>query len=187
MDLLLSCAWEYGEGEEVRPISLYLDLDGVILRRTGRTEFNGRTEFDVAPGAMEFLAWAVDNFDCHWLTARSHDGTYDEIERAFRLAIPTTNMAAETKALIRSIAPALWGAEKASGIDLSGDFTGLDDDPDAGSVVALEAVGAYSRLIVASTEKCRGDLVRFRDVLTRSTFKHPLRVIKIYEEFSNER
>ncbi len=86
-------------------IDLYLDLDGVILRRTGNTEFNGRVEFDVAPGAMEFLLWAVANFHCYWLTSRSHDGSIEEIERAFRFAIPTNNMAAETRNLIRSICP----------------------------------------------------------------------------------
>jgi hypothetical protein len=171
----------------MRPINLYLDLDGVILRRTGRTEFNGRTEFDVAPGAMEFLSWAVDNFDCRWLTVRSHDGTYDEIERAFRLAIPTTNMAAETKDLIRSVTPALWGAEKVSGIDLSSDFYWVDDDPDQASVDALEAAGRSSRLIVASTDERPDDLTRVRDALARATFNHLLRIIRIYEEFSNER
>jgi hypothetical protein len=148
---------------------LYLDLDGVILRRTGRTEFNGRTEFDVAPGAMEFMLWAVDNFDCHWLTSRSHDGTYDEIERAFRFAIPTTNMAAETKGLIRSIKPALWDAEKASGIDLASDFYWVDDDPDVGSVAVLEAAGKSSRLILASTDERPDDLTRVWDVLARAT------------------
>jgi hypothetical protein len=150
-------------------INLYLDLDGVILRRTGRAEFNGRTEFDVAPGAMEFLAWAVENFDCHWLTSRSHDGTYEEIERAFRFAIPTTNIAAETKDLIRSIKPASWRAAKTSGIDLTSDFYWVDDDPDGASVAALAAVGASSRLIVASTDERPDGLARVKDVLTRAT------------------
>ena len=166
MDLLLSRPCEYGEGKEVKPIKLYLDLDGVILRRTGRAEFNGRTEFDVAPGAMEFLSWAVEDFDCYWLTSRSHDGTYDEIERAFRLAIPTTNMAAETKDLIRSITPVPWGAEKAGGIDLSSDFYWVDDDPDGVSVDSLEVAGKSSRLIVASTDERPDDLTRVLEAMT---------------------
>jgi hypothetical protein len=32
-------------------ISLYLDIDGVLLRRTSRREFNDRTEFEIATGA----------------------------------------------------------------------------------------------------------------------------------------
>ena len=77
-------------------IDLYLDLDGVILRRTGR---GGRLAFEVAPGAMEFLSWATENFTCYWLTSRSHDGSIDGIERAFRFAIPTANMVSDVSAL----------------------------------------------------------------------------------------
>ena len=146
-------------------IDLYLDLDGVIIRRTGNTEFNGRVEFDVAPGTMDFLSWAVENFHCYWLTSRSHDGTYDEIERAFRFAIPTTNMAVETKNLIRAIRPAPWGVEKVSGINLSRDFYWIDDNPDSGSVTALEAAGKSSRLIIGSTDRCPDDLERVGELL----------------------
>ncbi len=157
-------------------IDLYLDLDGVILRRTGNTEFNGRVEFDVAPGAMDFLSWAVENFHCYWLTSRSHDGTYDEIDRAFRFAIPTNNMAAETKKLIRAIRPAPWGVEKVSGIDLSRDFYWIDDNPDSASVAALEAAGKSSRLISASTDRCPDDLERVKELLEMAT-SNQVRVI----------
>jgi hypothetical protein len=150
-------------------IDLYLDLDGVILRRTGNTEFNGRVEFDVAPGAMEFLSWGVTNFQCYWLTSRSHDGTYDEIERAFRFAVPTNNMAPETRNLIRAIRPAQWGVEKVSGIGLTRDFYYVDDNPDSGSVAALKAAGKSSRLINASTDQHPDDLERVRKLLERAT------------------
>ena len=151
----------------MKPIDLYLDLDGVILRRTGRTEFGGRTEFEVAPGGIDFLSWAIENFNCHWLTSRSHDGTYDEIERAFRFAILTTSMAVETKALIRAICPAPWGAEKVSGIDLSRDFYYVDDNPDSGSVAAPGAAGKSSRLTVASTDQ-RPDVSTIKQNLSQS-------------------
>ena len=150
-------------------IDLYLDLDGVILRRTGNTEFNGRIEFDVAPGAMEFLSWAVANFNCYWLTSRSHDGSYDEIDRAFRFAIPTNNTPTETRDLIRAIRPAQWGVEKVSGIDLSRDFYYVDDNPDGTTVAALEAAGLSSRLIVASTDQRPDDLERVRKLLEKAT------------------
>ena len=150
-------------------IDLYLDLDGVILRRTGNTEFNGRVEFDVAPGAMDFLSWVVDNFHCYWLTSRSHDGTHDEIERAFRFATPTNNLAAETRNLIRAIQPTRWGVEKVSGIDLSRDFFWLDDNPDSASVAALEAAGLSSQLIIASTDQRPDDLERVRNLLASAT------------------
>ena len=143
-------------------IDLFLDLDGVILRRTDRAMFNGRVEFDVAPSAIEFLSWAINNFHCYWLTSRSHDGTFDEIERAFRFAIPTTNMATETKKLIRAIRPAKWGVEKVSGIDLSRDFFWIDDNPDSASVAALEAAGKSSRLISVSRDQRSDQTVRVK-------------------------
>jgi hypothetical protein len=151
-------------------IDLYLDLDGVILRRTGNAEFNGRVEFDVAPDAMDFLSWTVASFNCYWLTSRSHDGTYDEIERAFRFAIPTNNIPTETRSLIRAIRPARWGVEKVSGIDLSRDFYWIDDNPDSGSVAALEVAGKSSRLIIASTDQRPDDLERVRKLLAKAIF-----------------
>jgi hypothetical protein len=149
---------------------LYLDLGGVILRRTGRSEFGGRLKFDVARGALEFLSWATQNFTCYWLTSRSHDGNIDEIERAFRFAISTTNLAAETRDLIRAVRPAPWGAEKISGIDLARDFYWVDDNPDSGSVAALEAAGKSSRLIITSTDQRPDDLERVRNLLEKATF-----------------
>jgi hypothetical protein len=143
-------------------IDLYLDLDGVILRRTGRIEFGGKTGFDVAPGAIKFLAWAVDHFNCYWLTSRSHDGEYSEIERAFRFAIPTNTIPDETKELIRAIRPAPWGTAKVEGIDLSRPFFWLDDNPDQASVDALEEAGLRDRLVITSVDQRLDDLARVR-------------------------
>jgi hypothetical protein len=151
-----------GDGSYMKPIDLYLDLDGVILRRTGRTESRGRTEFEVAPGGMDFLSWAIENFNCYWLTSRSHDGTYDEIERAFRFAIPAANISNDVRQLIRAICPAPWGGGKVKGIDLSKDFYWVDDNPDDVSVDAMKNAGLKSRLILASTDQHPNDLERVR-------------------------
>ena len=162
-------------------IDLYLDLDGVILRRIGRIEFRGRLEYCVAPGAMGFLSWAVETFSCYWLTSRSRDGSIEEIERAFRFA----RGAAGARGLVRAIRPALWGVEKVSGIDLSRDFYWVDDNPDSGSVAALEAAGWLSRLVVASTDRRPDDLERVRKLLEKATFNRrdqaKLRVFNLRE------
>ena len=149
----------------MKVIDLYLDLDGVILRRTGRTDLGGRTNFEVAPDAMEFLSWATDRFNCYWLTTRSHDGTYDEIERAFRLAIPATNLPDKIKKLIRAIRPAPWGKSKVEGIVMSNNFYWLDDDPDQVSVAALEEAGLQNRLFNVSTDQRLDDLERVKKLL----------------------
>jgi hypothetical protein len=156
----------------MRRVDLYLDLDGVILRRTGRIDFGGRTEFEVAPGAMEFLSWVVENFNCYWLTSRSHDGTHDEIERAFRLAIPAANQPDILRMLIRAIRPVPWGRGKFEGIDISRDFCWVDDDPDQASVDVLEKTGLLSRLILVSRDQRPDDLERLRDILEREISSH---------------
>ena len=76
------------------------------LRRTGRTEYGGRTEFEVAPHAEQFLRWAIGHFTSSWLTARARDGDIEEVARAFRLAVGVTD---DLKALVRTIPVARWG------------------------------------------------------------------------------
>jgi hypothetical protein len=133
-------------------ISLYLDIDGVLLRRTGRREFNGRTEFEVATGAYEFMDWCIERFDCFWLTSRSHDGSYSGIEQAFRFAIPTTSLPIKIKDRIHAIKPAAWPRSKIEGIDVSEEFLWVDDDPDVASLRELERLGMGGRWIQASTD-----------------------------------
>ena len=156
-------------------ISLYLDIDGVILRRTGRREFNGRTEFEVAPGAYEFMDWCIERFDCFWLTSRSHEGTYDGIEQAFRFAIPTTNLPAEVKARIHAIKPAAWPRAKIKGINVSEQFLWLDDDPDNASLEELERLGMSDRWIRVCTDQ---DPNHLEKISTRIDRIHPIPIIR---------
>jgi hypothetical protein len=146
-------------------IDLYLDLDGVILRRTGGTDPKGRTEFEIAPHAFEFLAWCIGNFRCHWLTSRSHDGSHEEIERAFRFAIPATNLPTDVRDLICAITPAPWHAAKISGIDISRDFFWLDDNPEDVSLAKLRSENMAHRFIHVSTDQSADDLARVKMVL----------------------
>jgi hypothetical protein len=153
----------------MKNIDLYLDLDGIILRRTGRTDFKGRNEFAIAPGAMDFLSWAIDHFNCYWLTSRSHDGGYGGIERAFRFAVSANSLPEEIMMVIHAIAPAPWGKLKIEGIDQSRNFYWVDDNPDEASVYALETAGKSSRLVMASTDEQPDDLTRVRDLLEKVT------------------
>jgi hypothetical protein len=69
-----------------RPI-LYLDIDGVILRRR-LTSARVRDAFEVARHAPEFLHWAVTHFDARWLSSRCELGESKEsdTQSAMRLA-----------------------------------------------------------------------------------------------------
>jgi hypothetical protein len=152
----------------VTKIDLYLDLDGVILRRTGGVEFKGQTEFALASNAMDFLSWSIDHFNCFWLTSRSHDGAHDEIERAFRFAMQTTKIPAEILKLIRIIRPAIWGKAKIEGINKSREFFWVDDNPDKESLRTLEQEGLKGRWIEVSTDRCPDDLVRLQTLLEKT-------------------
>ena len=153
----------------MKNIDLYLDLDGIILRRTGRTDFKGRNEFAIAPGAMDFLSWAIDHFNCYWLTSRSHDGRYVGIERAFRFAVSANSLPEEIMMVIHAIAPAPWGKLKIEGIDQSRNFYWVDDNPNEDSVSALVEAGLLSRLVMASTDERPDDLTRVREALEVAT------------------
>ena len=142
--------------------NLYLDLDGVILRRTGLLGFGDRVEFEVAPNAIEFLGWCVQNFQCFWLTSRSRDGSYEGIERAFRHAIPMTYLSDD---LTQAICPARWGKAKFEGIDMSREFRWIDDDPDQMSLDELERAGLADRWIEISTDRQSNDLQRAINIL----------------------
>lgn len=149
-------------------ISLYLDIDGVILRRTGRREFNGRTEFEIANNAYEFMDWCIERFDCYWLTSRSHDGSYAGIEQAFRFAIPTTNLPIKIKNRIHAIKTAAWPRSKIGGIDLSREFFWLDDDPDDASLRELKRLGMGDRWIQAYTDHDPNCLRTIREQLSKA-------------------
>jgi len=136
---------------------LYLDVDGVVLRRTGTVTARGSTEFEIANGALAFLSWCVENFDCRWLTARSHEGEIAEVERAFRHAVRSRDMSeqeyAELKVLVGGIPVARWGAMKAEAFVEEESFIWVDDNPDERSLDWLARRGLGDRLVVASTDQ----------------------------------
>jgi hypothetical protein len=158
---------------------LYLDVDGVLLRRTGRQTSRGLTEFQVADHATAFLRFCITNFECYWLTARSREGSIVEVERAFRHAV--RNPAAleqendDLKGLVSGIPVAAWGEMKVDAFSAEEDFYWLDDNPDHASKSWLDQHGLSGRLVMADTDRQPDDLVRVQGCLqkTGSSFKKP--------------
>jgi len=149
---------------------LYLDVDGVVLRRTGIATARGSTEFEIANGALTFHSWCVEHFECRWLTARSHKGEIADVERAFRHAVRSRDMSnqeyAELMALVAGIPVARWGEMKAEVFDAEEDLFWVDDNPGEKSLRWLERQGLAERLVVASTDHRCDDLTRVLGVLT---------------------
>ena len=147
---------------------LFLDIDGVVLRRTGKLTNRGMTEFQIANSAVSFLRWCADHFDCYWLTARSREGNIAEVERAFRHTVGNQNSSeqerSELSALVSGIPVARWGATKAEGFSAEEDFFWVDDNPDFSVLNWLDQHGLRSRLIVASTDQRPDDLARVQGI-----------------------
>jgi hypothetical protein len=145
-----------------RNTRLYLDVDGVFLRRTGQFGFHGREEFIVANHATEILEWCRDNFDCQWLTGRSHNGSTDGIERAFRFSSGNSK---EIQNLIRSIDAAAWDIAKISAIDFSKSFLYVDDNPGEITRQSLVDLKLEHCWIKCCTDDVEDDLLRIRSIL----------------------
>jgi hypothetical protein len=138
-------------------LNLYLDLDGVILRRADTV-----AGIELAPHALSFLRWATELHRPYWLTTRDAHGQHAGILRAFRLAMGCATLSAYIEALVKSIRPTAWSGSKISGVDLSSDFVWIDDEPLAVEVAALQDHNLLNRLIVIDTNKDDDGLLRAR-------------------------
>ena len=132
--------------------ALYLDIDGVLLRRTGTLGLGGTTIFELAVGASQFLSWAARRFEVFWLSARTASGESGHAMRAFRHAAPSSMRSPAFVNLIGNIRAAPWQDAKIDGIDIKRDFLWIDDDPDPVSVRRLAASGLSHRLLRASSD-----------------------------------
>jgi hypothetical protein len=126
---------------------LFIDLDGVLLRRRQPGVFDA---FDLAPGCLEFLEWATTRFQCRWLTSRARIGWANGVRRAFRTAGAVLDD--PRWAILELIESAPWTAHKCEAIDPKSDFWCSDDDPTAHDRGWLRAHRCEDRLIEVRTD-----------------------------------
>jgi hypothetical protein len=146
--------------------TLYLDIDGVLLRRRPGN-FRVRDAFEVAPYAPLFLTWAVQNFDVRWLSSRCQTGDAQQVCDAFRYALPATKLPADWRVL-ESIPAVQWGARKIDAIDLSSDFYWLDDAHGDEALAILTANGKADRAIEVNVDRDPEALLRARQMLAKA-------------------
>jgi hypothetical protein len=127
---------------------LYLDIDGVLLRRRRSGMFD---TFELAPGCVEFLEWVTPRFQCRWLSARCRHGFPDGSRRAFRLA--GAPLDEPRWAVLDLIEPAQWSARKVEAIDPRSDFWWIDDDPTDHDRAWLRVHDREDRLIEVSGDR----------------------------------
>lgn len=128
----------------IRP-KLYLDIDGVFLLPTVSENYD--CGWTLAEDAEEFLDWALDTFDCYWLTARDMRGDRAEIERAFRASLQSPSLPPFLINALKHIEPTRWSRTKITGIDLESNFYWIDDAPDQEAVAEITKRNILPRLV----------------------------------------
>jgi hypothetical protein len=141
--------------------TIYLDVDGVLLRRSPINS----SGLELSPGAEAFLAYLVESFDVRWLTTRCRAGMPNDVARAFRHAMQVTNLPPKLAELIDLVEPAPWNACKTEGIDLTADFFWIDDNPTPRALQVLTQHGCEHRWIEARVDHDPVDLLRVHHVL----------------------
>jgi hypothetical protein len=146
--------------------TLFLDIDGVLLRHR-RGNFRVRDAFEVAPYALLFLTWAIQNFDVRWLSSRCQSGDAQQVCDAFRYALPATALPADWR-FLASIPAVQWGTRKTDAIDLSSDFYWCDDAHGDEALAILTARGKADRAIHVNVDRDPEALLRARQILARA-------------------
>ena len=143
--------------------NLYLDVDGVLLRRT-LSPAPGLA-FEPARHLTRFLAFATTHFAVRWLTSRARHGFSDGIERGFRHALQVASLPPGLRRCFDRIEAARWQTHKTDAIDLSTEFYWIDDSPSEADLLALAAHGRADRWIPASVDTAPDDLLRIERCL----------------------
>lgn len=112
--------------------NLYLDIDGVILKKDGTP----------AENLTQFLEYATKNFECYWLTTHC-DG---DATKPFLYLVG--RIPQEAVPFLEKIQPTKWKLWKTEGIDFSKDFLWLDDTQFEGEKNALVEKGALDKFIL---------------------------------------
>lgn len=141
----------------IRP-KLYLDIDGVFLLPTVSENYD--CGWTLAGDAEEFLDWALDAFDCFWLTARDMRGDRAEIERAFRVSLRAPSLSPFLINALKHIEPTRWSRTKLTGIDLESNFYWIDDAPDQEAVAELTKRNILPRLVTVEVGPLSGHELR---------------------------
>ena len=128
---------------------LYLDVDGVLLTRK-----NVR----MADGAIEFIDYALSNFDCYWLTTHCRTNDTCNILKYLSEFIPL-----DTIDKLAVVKPSLWDTGKTEGIDFNSDFYWLDDFLFEFEKITLEKHYRLNRMIKVNLEN-HGELKRIQNL-----------------------
>jgi hypothetical protein len=129
------------------PVNLYIDIDGVLLGKADPTS----SHLALANHAHRFLTFALNRFDCYWLTTHCK-GSSEPLLDHLRPFVPD-----EMLPLLRRIKPTTFDVMKTEA--LQGDFFWIGDSPMASELEWLRRRGRLDRWIAVDTRKRPDDLL----------------------------
>lgn len=140
---------------------LYLGVEDVLVHRTDRSN-GSRRGYELAPGALRFLTWAVRGFNCYWLTGLEQHGGNTRIRRAFRVALDQPVLNGEIEMLFEYVRPTYWEDCMVEALDFGAEFYWIANGTDAFSRAVLRRRGLEDRLILCSTKENADDFARIQ-------------------------
>jgi hypothetical protein len=132
---------------------LYLDIDGTIITKKEERE---------AKHLVEFLAYAVDNLDCNWLTSHCQGDVSGPLDRVRPL------VSDEAFELLRHFKPTRYHLWKTEAIDLKADFIWLDDYVFDGEKRILEENNVLNSLFLINLESNPNQFLDILETLKKS-------------------
>lgn len=128
---------------------LYLGVEGFLIHRLDKSQGAERM-FRMTTYGLDFLSWAVDRFECRWVTRLDHFGGDQRIRRALALAQGLRKLPPEFDLLFEYVLPTYWEDSMIEGIDTQSDFYWVASDVDESSREVLARLGLRERVIIAT-------------------------------------
>ena len=135
---------------------LYIDIDGVLL-----TKKNTKA----AIGAEEFINYAIEHFECYWLTTHCRDRSVDSL-----LNMMSQYFSPPALSIFKRIRPSVWNTLKTEGIDFSSPFYWLDDYVFEAEKEILRKHNSLDRLILVNLVN-GPNLPNVLDIIKNSSFE----------------
>jgi hypothetical protein len=110
---------------------VYIDIDGVLLDKKQQ----------LPQGAVRFVEFLVQHFDCYWLTTHCRSNVNNAISYLSKF------YDTETIELLKTIKPTNWETLKTEAIDFNQKFYWLEDYPFESEMKILENRNVISSLI----------------------------------------
>jgi hypothetical protein len=126
---------------------LFIDVDGVLLGKRRPRDI----QLCLADGCERFIDFALDRFDCHWLTSHCRGDAGRVIDYLRPYATP------RLLDKLRLIQPTGYKTFKTEA--LHGDFLWIDDAPTAWEIHVMEETGVLHRWLQIDTRQDHGALV----------------------------